>query len=299
MTQKYAFKDYDKETMARAAVLSASVSTKHCIEILKAIKGKDTKRAKSMLEDVISMKKAIPFTRFMHNVGHKRGIGPGRYPVKACKEVLALIKVCEANAQFKGINSDSLRIRHACANLASRPWHFGRARRRQMKRTHMELVLEEIEKKKPEKKAKAKADEKATEPEADKKPAEKDKPEEKEQSAAPKEKEAKPEQKGEAEAEDREKDTAKDPSGKKKDAADKTEGKEGTVSKTSKKPAEDKPKKEAADAEKAVDKDKKTEQKKEKEEKKGPTGTGTKAATKKKAAKKQPSGKQDGRKQDS
>jgi len=147
MAHKYAFKDYNKDTMARGVVLATSVSTKHCVEICNAIRGKKVARAKIILDDAMEMKKAIPFRRFKLGIGHKTGIGPGRYPIKACGEVLKTIKSCEANAQNKGLNPEELKIVHISANLASRPWHYGRARRRKMKRTNVEIVLKEMEKK--------------------------------------------------------------------------------------------------------------------------------------------------------
>jgi len=148
MVYKYAFKDYNAETMARCVIQSASVSTKHCIEICSHIRGRNAEKARTILSGVIDMKQAIPYRRFNKGVGHRKGrMGPGRYPVKACTEVLKAIESCEANAQSKGLNTD-LKIIHICANMASRPWHYGRARRRKMKRTHIEIVLKESEPKK-------------------------------------------------------------------------------------------------------------------------------------------------------
>ncbi len=138
---KYAFSDYDKEKMARCAVISASVSTKHCIEICNVIRGKKTETAKRVLDDAIALKKPIPFRRFNDNVGHKKASGPARFPVKACTEILQAIEACEANAQAKGLSTADLVVTHISSNLASRPWHYGRARRRKSKRTHIEIVL--------------------------------------------------------------------------------------------------------------------------------------------------------------
>jgi len=156
MAYGYAFKDYNKDTMARGVLLSASVSTKHCIEICNRLKGKKLSQAKQILDGVIELKKPIKFTKFNDNVGHKPGIGPGRFPQKAATEVLKALNSCEANAASKGLNTDELKIRHMSANLASRPWHYGRARRRKMKRTHVEIVLEEMEKNGPKKNTVAK-----------------------------------------------------------------------------------------------------------------------------------------------
>jgi large subunit ribosomal protein L22 len=197
---KYAFKDYNKESMARAVILASSVSTKHCIEICNHIKGRKISAAKTILNDAIELKKAIPFKRFNHNVGHKRKIGPGRYPQKACQEVLTVINSCEANAQGKGLNTSELIITHICANMASRPWRYGRARRRKTKKTHVEVVLvEEVKttKKKQVKKETPKTEEKQVVKETKPEVKEEAKVEEKKTEEKPMVKETKPEVKKE------------------------------------------------------------------------------------------------------
>jgi large subunit ribosomal protein L22 len=148
MAYRYAFQGYDKDRMARGVLLSAPVSTKHCIEISSRIKGKRIAVARKILQDAIELKRAIPFKRFNDNVGHKKVVGPGRYASKACGEVLRVVNQCAANAENKGLSAESLIVKHISANLASRPWHYGRQTRRKMKRTHIEVVLEEAESKK-------------------------------------------------------------------------------------------------------------------------------------------------------
>jgi large subunit ribosomal protein L22 len=153
----YAFEGYVKENMARAKGDSLPVSTKQSCEICTFIRGRKLSTAKRMLSDVIAMKRAVPFKRFNDNVGHRKGgVGPGRYPIKASAEILKVVEACEANAQFKGLDTASLSIVHANANFASRPWHYGRQSRRKMKRTHIEIVAAESK----EKDAKAKHEEK-------------------------------------------------------------------------------------------------------------------------------------------
>ncbi len=143
MQKSYSTKDYNKERMARVLGRSLPVSTKHCIEICNMLRGRNTIFAKSALKDVITMKRAVRFTRFNSDVGHKKGIGPGRYPIKASKEVLRLVKSVESNAQFKGLNTSNLVIVHICAHKASTPFRYGRQRGRSSKRTHIEIIVEE------------------------------------------------------------------------------------------------------------------------------------------------------------
>lgn len=143
----YAFKDFDNEHMSRAVGRDLGISTKHAINICTFIRGKNVQRAKDILKNVIEMKQPVPYKRFNHGVGHRPGIGPGRYPIKASENILGIIESAEVNAQQKGLNTSNLSIRHICAQYASRPMHSGRQRRVKMKRTHVEVVLEEQAKK--------------------------------------------------------------------------------------------------------------------------------------------------------
>ncbi len=145
-----------EENVAKAVGVALPISTKQSIEICNFIRRKPLAKAKQRLIEVINKKMAVPFKRFNDNVGHKRGkIAAGRYPEKSCGEILKLLESVEANAQFKGLNTSNLVITHICAQKAARPWHYGRQRRRKMKRTNVEVIVEEkaVEKKKEEKAA--------------------------------------------------------------------------------------------------------------------------------------------------
>lgn len=136
------------EHTAKANGISLSISTKQAIEICSFIRNRNLQEAKKLLNEVILLKKSIPFTRFNADLGHKKKIGPARYPVKAAKQINKLLDSVEANAQFKGLGKNLI-IKHIKADFASRPFHFGRQRRRKMKRTNIEIVVEEkVEQKK-------------------------------------------------------------------------------------------------------------------------------------------------------
>ena len=151
MGNNFTIKDYNKENMAKVVGRSLPISTKYSVEICDFIGNKTTAEAKEELKKVAEGKKAVPFKKFKKGLSHKKRIGPGRYPKKAALEIIKLLESVEANAQFKGLNTSNLKIKHICANLASRPWHYGRQRRRKTKRTHIEIIVEE---KKEEKKTK-------------------------------------------------------------------------------------------------------------------------------------------------
>jgi large subunit ribosomal protein L22 len=106
--------------------------------------------AKAYLERVIAMDEAVPMRRYKTMVAHKRGIGPGRYPVKVAQHVLKILESAEENAGYKGLDVESMRIRVAAAHKGaiqkgitqrahgrSSPWN--------QDTVNLELVLEEEE----------------------------------------------------------------------------------------------------------------------------------------------------------
>jgi large subunit ribosomal protein L22 len=139
----------EKDT-AVANGMSLPISTKQSIEICNFIRGRPLAKAKLLLAETIAKKRAIPFKRFNADTGHKKGIGAGKYPEKACKEILKLLNAVEANAQFKGLSTGDLVISELVPNRASTPWHYGRQRRRKMKRTNIKVVVKEMAVKKKE-----------------------------------------------------------------------------------------------------------------------------------------------------
>lgn len=140
---KYAFSGYNKELMARVVGRDLSISKKQSVEICRWLRHRPLKQAKQLLTEVIAKKRAVPYTRFNWNVGHRPGIGPGRYPLRSAKEFLALLKSAEANAQVKGLHTGNLVIIHCNSQKAPTPYHYGRQRGTKMKRTHIEIVLQE------------------------------------------------------------------------------------------------------------------------------------------------------------
>lgn len=139
----YTFREYNKEHMARAIGMALPISFKQSVEICNFIKNKNVSYAKKLLKDVINKKAAVPFKRYNFDLGHKKKAGPARYPKKASDRIIRLIENAESNAQFKGLNTSNLVIAHVSAHKAGKAWHFGRKSRRKMKRTNVEIIVEE------------------------------------------------------------------------------------------------------------------------------------------------------------
>lgn len=131
---------------------SLPVSTKHIIEISNFIRGRTVQQSKNLLERVLEKKTAVPYVRF-GAAGHKPGIGVGRYPQKATKEVLKMLKSLEANAQNKGLDVNKIYVKTIMPNRGETQPRYGR-NRGTAKRTHLLIVAEEKEEQKKTKEAK-------------------------------------------------------------------------------------------------------------------------------------------------
>ena len=153
MANKYAYnnKDADEAKVARAMAKSLKVSPKHCVEICNALRGMEVSKAKAYLNDVIDMKKAVPFKRYNRDVGHRKGMkgwAAGRYPVKASKAILKVLENAEANAEYKGMDVENLKIEHISSHKGVRipgyrPRAFGRVTPFNTQTTHVQIVLVE------------------------------------------------------------------------------------------------------------------------------------------------------------
>jgi large subunit ribosomal protein L22 len=128
------------------------ISPKHAREICRTLRGMRANLARAYLEDVIALKRSIPFKRYRRNVAHRHdlvGWDAGRYPEKAAKAVLIVLDNALANAEYKGMESDKMRIFHA-GTLKGRtirgwmPRAMGRATPKNTETVSVEMVLTEV-----------------------------------------------------------------------------------------------------------------------------------------------------------
>jgi large subunit ribosomal protein L22 len=138
MTYHYATKSVQG---ARAVAMNKPISTKQSIELANRIRGKHIASVKRILEDVMSLERPVKFTRFNDDMGHKPGIGPGRFPIKTATHFLELLKSAEANASDLGMDTSSLVVAAVVAHKAASRPRYGRQRGREAKNTHVEIVL--------------------------------------------------------------------------------------------------------------------------------------------------------------
>ncbi len=118
------------------------------MEICHTIRGMKIAEAKTLLEEVIKKKRAIAYRRYKKEVSHKslpERWYAGKYPVKAADRILMLLNELEANAEYKGLDLENLRIIHAASHRGRKirgytPRGFGRASPSYETLTHVELV---------------------------------------------------------------------------------------------------------------------------------------------------------------
>lgn len=85
------------------------ISRKYSVEIGRAIKGMDVEKAKNYLKRVMKFEDYIPVKKYTGNAGHRKGKNRfkiGKYPLKAVKEFLRLIKSAEENAKYMGLGEN-------------------------------------------------------------------------------------------------------------------------------------------------------------------------------------------------
>ncbi len=142
--------DPDKTVIASGRELN--ISPKHSREICNSIKGMLVSKAIDYLEEVVDMKRSVPFKRHHKKVGHRsdlKGWDVGRYPQKAAGEILKVVKALEKNAEFKDLEVDRLLLFHAAAQKGRKikrifPRAFGSSSPKVNILTHIELAAEEI-----------------------------------------------------------------------------------------------------------------------------------------------------------
>jgi large subunit ribosomal protein L22 len=149
----YSITELDPDKTVKASGRELRVSTKHAREVCKTIKGMKLDQAKEYLRQVMEKKKPVPLRRYKKKVGHRRGMEKafaGRYPVKAAEKILKVLEGAEANAEYKGLDAERLRIIHASAYPGMKMKRsieraHGRSSPRFETLCHIELVLEEAE----------------------------------------------------------------------------------------------------------------------------------------------------------
>ncbi len=123
MEFKYSQGIKDENKIAKGMGIGLNISFKHSVTVCNRIRNMNLSSAINLLEAVISQERAIPFKRFRTGVGHRRGDGKetiAKYPWKASSEILKVLRNVEANANYKGMDIEELRLVHIEAQKGAR-----------------------------------------------------------------------------------------------------------------------------------------------------------------------------------
>jgi large subunit ribosomal protein L22 len=139
----------DPDKTARAMGYELHISPKKSEELCRALRGMKTTTAKQYLEDVINMRRAVPFKKYTAGAGHKPGMGPGKYPVKAAREILKVLINAEGNAVYKGLDPEHMKIAHIATKKGHTirgimPRAMGRATPKNTETVTIEMILQEL-----------------------------------------------------------------------------------------------------------------------------------------------------------
>ncbi|MBR9706905.1 MAG: 50S ribosomal protein L22 [Candidatus Diapherotrites archaeon] len=145
--------DIKGDNITRAKGINVAVSTKYSIELSREIRGKPVKKAEAYLNDIIEMKRFLPLRRFNKHVPHRAGsqgavVKSGRYPLNTAKAFLKMLDNLKANADYKGLNAENLRLIHVCANRGRSRYKTLRTKTRMFrvatKATNIEMIAREM-----------------------------------------------------------------------------------------------------------------------------------------------------------
>ena len=142
----------DKIT-AKAIKKNANISLKYSTEIINRIKGKKLKRVEEFLQNIVTKKEYLPLRKYNKKVAHRKGNAQdktksGRYPLKTAKAFLGVLESAKANADYKGLDTNNLFIKHGFASMGyGRVTHQPKGqisgKRRIRKSAHIEIILQE------------------------------------------------------------------------------------------------------------------------------------------------------------
>ena len=140
----------DPDTTAKALGKELTISPKLSREVAGMVRGMKVDKAIQALEDVVALKRPVPLKRYNKRVSHKQGVGPGRYPEKVAKAFLTVIQSAVANAEYKGLDVDSMVLRTITVSRGRTiPGHMprahGRATQWNQETVNLEVIIEEVE----------------------------------------------------------------------------------------------------------------------------------------------------------
>ncbi|MEM1620240.1 MAG: 50S ribosomal protein L22 [Fervidicoccaceae archaeon] len=150
----YSIQLADEALVAKAVARDLPLSVKRLVNLARAIKGMRLEEARSFLELVAAGKQPVPHWRYKGKTAHHRGVSErwgvpqAKYPVKAARLLLKLLRNLEANAENKDLDLSRLRIIHVGVHKSYTlkrymPRAFGRSTPKYKRHSHVEIVAVE------------------------------------------------------------------------------------------------------------------------------------------------------------
>ena len=138
----------DERNTARAMGYELHISPKKSEELCRALRGMSLGAAKKYIEDIIIMKRAVPFKKYTEGAGHKPGMGPGKYPINAAREIRKIMINAEGNASYNGLDPEHMKIAHIVTKKGRviqgmMPRAMGRATPKNTDTVTIEMILQE------------------------------------------------------------------------------------------------------------------------------------------------------------
>ncbi|MEM2203973.1 MAG: 50S ribosomal protein L22 [Sulfolobales archaeon] len=158
MPPRWTYPQIPGDRFARALGRELRISLKESVEIAKVIKGMKLDDAIAYLEKVVRKEAPVPYTRHRKQIAHRRGVNAhfqewktpvGRYPVKAARYILKVLRNARSNAENQGMDPEKLVIVHAAAHKGRylkryMPRAFGRATPWFSTTTNFEVIVKEV-----------------------------------------------------------------------------------------------------------------------------------------------------------
>ncbi len=151
--KNYQAKVKSEKKAAKAVAKNQPVSTKYATELCRFVKGKRLNKIEKSLDRIIKKEEFLPLKKYNKKVPHRKGktkdgVKSGRFPKNLCKVFLSLLDSVKANADFKGLDTESLMLAHCFASRgfarrSVQPKGAIGGKRRRRKSTHIEVIVME------------------------------------------------------------------------------------------------------------------------------------------------------------
>lgn len=153
MKRHYNFEEELSEKHAKAFLSNQPISTKYSTELCRELKGKKLGKAMAKLERLAQKKEFLPLRMYNKKIPHRKGnavsfVKSGRYPIRTAQTFKRLLELVKANADYKGMDEENLKIIHMFASqgygrVSHQPKGKTSGKRRKKKSTHIEIIVKE------------------------------------------------------------------------------------------------------------------------------------------------------------